>query len=470
MLITQQSQDIFGNYDWIGDGAIGDWSDGSKSIKIDADTTMHITDQYSTDWMTFSGAGGWISFGDTFGPFDFYFKGSGALITTSGEIQTSGGTGIDITYDDVSIGYDLSVIGDVNIDSRLTVGSTAGFVTGTVLAVAEAILSNVTVKAISNTVDWSSNINSTNAIIGNFSNMRINPSGARTGNLGSIMGYYGQINVKWTSAISIANASVFYSKFQADGDYTGVIAQACLFEGTTAWSTIGGSIENAYGLLLDDIVGGTELNYSIKTGLGNVYFGDTTWIDGDLHIIDGEIEVDGIITCVSVNSGITWDLGVVGDKIYSPASGIVVQEYLAACVIYTDSDDSDSSTTWAVNIFEGLIYPAVTEDNVLFRIRKDHIILFGGCEATPISKYASNITLTSLNSTALVDTTFGNVTVKLQNTDLVAGQKFNIKCTIANNICSIDGNGNTIDKQTTIELLLYDCVTVQWDGIEWWII
>lgn len=87
---------------------------------------------------------------------------------------------------------------------------------------------------------------------------------------------------------------------------------------------------------------------------------------------------------------------------------------------------------------------------------------------------SSNITLTELNSTIIVDTNGGNVTVFLP-TSSPAGTVFNIKkATPDSNYIIIDPNGNTIDQSSlpiTDNSSSYPAFTVQ-KGLstDWWVI
>ncbi len=81
----------------------------------------------------------------------------------------------------------------------------------------------------------------------------------------------------------------------------------------------------------------------------------------------------------------------------------------------------------------------------------------------------ANDTVLTSDYTLLIDTASTDVTASLPASP-TTGQIFNLKCIDAANIATVSGNGKTIDGAASMTLALYENVTVQYDGTEWWII
>lgn len=90
-----------------------------------------------------------------------------------------------------------------------------------------------------------------------------------------------------------------------------------------------------------------------------------------------------------------------------------------------------------------------------------------------IIEVTADYTITLEDHTILCDATSGNITVTLPTAYLGDEYYFNIKKVDSSaNTVTIDGSGSeTVDGATTkVISTQYDCVTIQSDGAEWWII
>lgn len=83
---------------------------------------------------------------------------------------------------------------------------------------------------------------------------------------------------------------------------------------------------------------------------------------------------------------------------------------------------------------------------------------------------ASTYTATRTDYTILVDTTSNNVTITLPNTGIDTGQIFYIKLINSSNVGKITSSATIDDDGNDITLTLYESITVQWDGSEYWVI
>lgn len=108
------------------------------------------------------------------------------------------------------------------------------------------------------------------------------------------------------------------------------------------------------------------------------------------------------------------------------------------------------------------------EDEAVFDF--DSTINAEGLVQSTTTITASTYTATRTDYTILIDTTSNNVTVTLPNTGIDTGQLFYLKLINSANVGKITSSATIDDDGNDITLTLYESLTVQWDGSEYWVI
>ena len=142
-----------------------------------------------------------------------------------------------------------------------------------------------------------------------------------------------------------------------------------------------------------------------------------------------------------------------------------------------------SSIPWAIIQFSGS-----TIADIASRLHADLQGMQGGIvgeryhlTATEHASLSSAVTITTVTTstilsategTVLVDTTGGNITITLPNATSNEGKEFTVKrITAGANTLTIDTSGGNIDDSATISMpTLYESLTMQSDGTDYWIV
>jgi hypothetical protein len=97
----------------------------------------------------------------------------------------------------------------------------------------------------------------------------------------------------------------------------------------------------------------------------------------------------------------------------------------------------------------------------------------GSVGAAIVNTTASTLTLDDTHYTVLSNATGGSTTLTLPTASTVTGRIYHIKKSDPSaNTVTVDGSGSeTIDGGTTAVITTqYECITIQCDGSEWWIL
>jgi hypothetical protein len=99
-------------------------------------------------------------------------------------------------------------------------------------------------------------------------------------------------------------------------------------------------------------------------------------------------------------------------------------------------------------------------------------LIEAGGFAIPLIRVTTSYTVKNTDGTIIADATLNPLSVVMPLAPSPAGRTFHIKKIDSTvNAITVLGNGRTIDDVTSFTLKTqYECVTVQWDGTEWWIV
>ena len=210
-----------------------------------------------------------------------------------------------------------------SLDTGVTVMENNWSATGTpqllkVTQIADGAGSTTTPKASHQTVDFSqsTSITGNQTVEAGLMNMRYNPTGQTSttvGNSPHVAGVSGQVSFKWNikTPVTLPHVVGVMSRFNLTTTSPINITDLAYFGAYNYENqTVGGTVTNAYGLLLPNITEGTN-NYAIKTGTGLVSFGDHVWLNVDNDAIkfgatdtDLQISSDGTNGIIDVNTAL----------------------------------------------------------------------------------------------------------------------------------------------------------------------
>ena len=152
--------------------------------------------------------------------------------------------------------------------------------------------------------DWESTTNCPSSISSIQTNLRMNPdSSATNGDIPQAWTINAIQSYKWSNGGDVTDAGTVRTLFNGDNSYTGTITNFRHFEVSAPLDITNGEITNLYGLDIADMTIGTEKNYAIRTGDGNVSIG-------------GNVSIKGNITMQSTD-GSVWNCGVSNSGVFS---------------------------------------------------------------------------------------------------------------------------------------------------------
>jgi hypothetical protein len=165
-------------------------------------------------------------------------------------------------------------------------------------------------KGASYTLDVNNDSTTIAYVASQFNNMRIGRNGSPSGTLTEVYGVDSLISAKWVCGTVITTGCLFRGWLNTGPNYTGVIGtfQGLCLQNIDA-SVLGNlsAITNAYGIYIEDVKAGskdgggvytdTPANaYAIKTGLGQVDFGDTLNVTGVTTLGSGNVRTIKTVT------------------------------------------------------------------------------------------------------------------------------------------------------------------------------
>jgi len=181
---------------------------------------------------------------------------------------------------------DITATGDSTIDGSLEVGDSMGIgnvpTSNTKFVIVDDIeltSDHRTILAAKEHSNTSNNTGLTGVILGNYILGRSNG----LGDLTDVFGAQFQITPKFTSNNDIDTAYICWANLNEGNSFTGNISELAFYGAKHNGAGIGGTVNTMYGLLLPDITFGTT-NYAIKTGLGDVSFGDDIYALGNVRL------------------------------------------------------------------------------------------------------------------------------------------------------------------------------------------